>query len=342
MKKSKCIDCNKEISYGAKRCRSCTNKYLHKTGIFNFRGKNNPNFRNSEHCNNHCKDCGKKISFYAERCKSCSHKGSLNLQYVEKIKFNCANCGKEVLDYFNYAKNKEFHFCSCECFKVWSKIGLKKFSGSGNPFFNHKHTQETRKLISEKTKIRLSNPLNHPCYIDGRSGTNVYVNFTKELKLRIRTRDNFQCQCCGTTEEDHKKKYGSVLDVHHINHNTEDSRECNLVSLCKKCHSKTMGKNDLLIVELLLKVRRDMESEFINVKEKHLKEVLELQSRKLVGKVCKRLELFGGSPELAKKDIKELVYESFRETSDLLYTYGLGVEAVRQFNFVKGEAPVTQ
>lgn len=45
-----------------------------------------------------------------------------------------------------------------------SKSMKGKFDGEKNPFFGMKHTDETKKIISEKAKERLSNPENNPFY----------------------------------------------------------------------------------------------------------------------------------------------------------------------------------
>mgnify|MGYP001567159277 CR=1 FL=1 len=76
---------------------------------------------------------------------------------------------------------------------------------------------------------------------------------------------------------------------------------------------------------------------FLKIKEEDLKELFDFQARTLVGKVCKRIELFGSNSELIKRDSKELIYEAFRDLSSLVYTYGKGVDAVTQFQFKKRE-----
>lgn len=47
------------------------------------------------------------------------------------------------------------------------------------------------------------------------------------------------------------------------------------------------------------------------------KVVLELESRKLVGKLCKRFEI-SDDKEIIKKECKELIYEFSRDIVDLL------------------------
>jgi hypothetical protein len=55
--------------------------------------------------------------------------------------------------------------------------------------------------------------------------------FTDELKLRIRQRDNFICQVCNKTN--------CKLHIHHIDYNKKNNKENNLIALCESCHYKT-------------------------------------------------------------------------------------------------------
>lgn len=66
-------------------------------------------------------------------------------------------------------------------------------------------------------------------------------------------RDSYSCQRCGMTDEEHRKKYGRSIEVHHIsrresfrddsgNINWEKANQLsNLISLCKQCHAKLEG-----------------------------------------------------------------------------------------------------
>lgn len=95
------------------------------------------------------------------------------------------------------------------------------------------------RIKSEMEKQNISNGLKglmvgnkNPAYIDGNSisgGEKYNYNFTKELKTKIRKRDNFVCQIC--------KKNGWC--VHHIDYNKLNNNELNLISLCNICHGKT-------------------------------------------------------------------------------------------------------
>ena len=64
----------------------------------------------------------------------------------------------------------------------------------------------------------------------------------------------------------------------------------------------------------------------------YLNQVLSKESAKLVGKICKRFEILEDK-ETLKKEVKELIYESTRETVDIFDSYAKGLE-VSYFQFV--------
>lgn len=57
------------------------------------------------------------------------------------------------------------------------------------------------------------------------------------LKDRIRARDGYKCRQCGMTQEEHKKRFGRILNVHR-----KDERYGyyfrNCITLCQPCHYK--------------------------------------------------------------------------------------------------------
>lgn len=67
------------------------------------------------------------------------------------------------------------------------------------------------------------------------------------LRKRALKADDYQCQGCGTSEEDHRKEHGVGLHVHHIRPVTEFDEPAdadtvdNLVPLCRDCHPKWEG-----------------------------------------------------------------------------------------------------
>ncbi len=73
----------------------------------------------------------------------------------------------------------------------------------------------------------------------------LYPDNWKELALAVKNSQNWRCQCCG------KKCYkpgerpegltrsewtGDILQVHHRNHDPQDNRLSNLMSVCAACH----------------------------------------------------------------------------------------------------------
>lgn len=70
---------------------------------------------------------------------------------------------------------------------------------------------------------------------------------------------------------------------------------------------------------------------FLYLQENDLEEVIKLQSKKTVGKVLKRFEIHDNHKVL-KDEIRELLYESFRDLRDLISATGTGLK-VTQFEF---------
>jgi hypothetical protein len=102
---------------------------------------------------------------------------------------------------------------------------------------NNPNYEQTNKIISETLKRKyLNGELTSSFYIDGRyvndpnSAYNLYnKEFTEELKLEVRKRDNWTCKKCN-------KKRSTCC--HHINENKKDNRIENLITLCNSCHAK--------------------------------------------------------------------------------------------------------
>ena len=69
--------------------------------------------------------------------------------------------------------------------------------------------------------------------------------------------------------------------------------------------------------------------------KEQLDEVMSFCSKKIVGKVLKRLEIHNNIAVL-KNEIRELLYESYRDTADLIYASGKGL-GLTQFNFNNSE-----
>jgi hypothetical protein len=126
-----------------------------------------------------------------------------------------------------------------------------KHSGSLNPMYGKvgwnkgKHlSDEVRLKISKnnlgkhhspKSEFKKGNTLfvgeKNPAWRGGISFEPYCQKFNKELKEKIRERDERVCQLCGIKEN------GKKLDVHHVHYDKENC-EPDLVALCRNCHVK--------------------------------------------------------------------------------------------------------
>jgi len=128
------------------------------------------------------------------------------------------------------------------------RIGLSN-KGKGGFKKGHKVTKQTiihcRNLGLNNKGKKFSNEINkkkgHPREKNP-SWKGGVVLFEKELRERIRERDNCTCQICG------KIKTKRKLNVHHIDYNKKNSRENNLITLCDKCHNNTQKNRELWII----------------------------------------------------------------------------------------------
>jgi hypothetical protein len=83
---------------------------------------------------------------------------------------------------------------------------------------------------------------NNPNFNNWSSYKNYGKDFSLRLKAIIRKRDNFRCQECGLEEKDCVKQFKEKLNIHHIDYNKKNNIPENLISLCRRCHSKTNYK----------------------------------------------------------------------------------------------------
>jgi len=216
--------------------------------------------RNRTYC---CLDCGNKISensalYGCGRCKSCARK-------THKKVYCCQDCGNLISNFTALRGNGR-------CFQCYnkSKRGKKlnrNFTGKNNP--NYKHGKLLKNYFCKcgnlvslhngvygsrtcmscrtkdtwncgKFKNRNFKGENNPNYKGGLSNLPYPSSFNDKLKLKIRERDNFTCQCCRL-----KEKYNfRNLDIHHIDYNKENCKETNLITLCQICNVKANSERD--------------------------------------------------------------------------------------------------
>ena len=85
---------------------------------------------------------------------------------------------------------------------------------------------------------------NNPNYKHGLGHLPYSKKYTKELRRAIRKRDNYKCQYCGMTQEEHLQIWGRKIEIHHINYNKQNCKENNLITLCKLCNMKANSNRD--------------------------------------------------------------------------------------------------
>lgn len=138
----------------------------------------------------------------------------------------------------NPFKGKKHNLASREKIRL-SRIGKSSWNkGKKRPPFSkewRKKMSDTHKKIGTRPPIRKGNK--HHNWKGGIGRLPYPFVFGKELKLRIRQRDNFICQLCGKTEKQELKEIKRALCVNHIDFNKDNCDPKNLNTLCCACNS---------------------------------------------------------------------------------------------------------
>jgi hypothetical protein len=186
-------------------------------------------------------------------------------------KLTCYRCGKEFITNKN-TRGTIFKksFCNQECYIEYIKESnqLKGIQIKGPKNFSQEFIEESRKRMigntyrlgtkltnEHKEKISKANR-GEKCHL-WKGGISREIKeygylFNRQLKEKIRVRDNFKCQICGIPELELNYR----LSVHHIDYNKKNMNIDNLISLCKSCHNKTNIKREYY-QELLQKGKSD-------------------------------------------------------------------------------------
>lgn len=188
--------------------------------------------------NNKCMDCDKLISNTAIRCRSCASKeriiknGNPNLGKkhpgLNKDKNNGSyKDGRTLKQYFCECGNEITYHC------IYCGKGRCASCSMKEKMKNSKMIQIAKNNLPENTKGE-----NNGNWRGGISKLPYSFEFTEELKEKIRNRDNYTCQNCEMTEEEHVIVYGLNLTIHHIDYNKENCRKNNLITLCNPCNGR--------------------------------------------------------------------------------------------------------
>lgn len=136
--------------------------------------------------------------------------------------FSKKNKGKTYEEIYGCKKSKE----------IKEKLSLKLTGRKG-----WKPTSSQKIMHSIKMRGKNSREKNY-FWNGGIYKSSYPKEFDGLLKLKIRERDYFTCQECCTNED----ILGYKLHIHHIDFNKKNCNMENLISLCRKCHSKTQYK----------------------------------------------------------------------------------------------------
>lgn len=234
---SDCEFCGESFSHnkGIER-RFCSknhfNQYLNtEEGRQRMEKSSNPNWKGGKRKEFECRYCGSSYSEWEYReertnfCKeSCYYawreeniRGENHPHWSGTTDFTCEQCGKKIEMSKLQAKNRRF--CSLSCYGDWISENL---TGEVHP----KWKPDT---VSDYGS-----------------------SWSKSFQDSIRKRDDFECQVCGTKQDNLPRK----LDVHHIipfskfgveNHEEANSPD-NLISLCRGCHMKVESEPSLIKV----------------------------------------------------------------------------------------------
>ena len=163
-------------------------------------------------------------------------------------KVRCQICGGDFVSLFpahlkKHGINKEIYELMFPGCPIWSDELHKKRSASATRVNTGRELSDESKrkisssllghLDSEETRFRKhASHLGLPTAADQGKGTNKYGSgFTTFVKRRVLIRDNYCCQefdCPGTS---------SNLTIHHLDFEQKNNDMCNLITLCKSCHT---------------------------------------------------------------------------------------------------------
>ena len=204
-------------------------KYLKKYNIKSrkFEGKTTKKY--------YCKICKAEITYHTALygsglCGSCSGKNKVfTTEHKQNIKINHADVSGKNNHFFKDGRTLKNNKCVI-CEKNvkdyrWRTCSIK-----------------CRKIDVKNRKVY--NLENNPNWQNGIGKLPYSFDFTEKLKEQIRKRDNFECQNCHMTEEEHLIVYGRALAIHHIDYNKKNSNENNLISLCIACNFRANYNRD--------------------------------------------------------------------------------------------------
>lgn len=133
-------------------------------------------------------------------------------------------------------------------------INRGSLAGKNNPNYGKKHSQETKEKIRQKrkggklseehkAKIKQNTPSGKESP-HWQGGIAPYpAQWNGEIRDIVRERDKYVCRMCGM-KQSVLNGCNKKLDVHHIDYDRNNLDPENLITLCRRCHSKTNYNRD--------------------------------------------------------------------------------------------------
>lgn len=158
-----------------------------------------------------CEECGDEYEVKPSEVNGtrfCSRDCLHENRSVEPDQIDCAECGS-TFERKPYQIKGDHAFCTDSCYRSWLS---DRHSGDGNPMHVHGNR------------------------------THFYGENWLPKRRETLARDEYSCQACGMTRDEHYGEYGRDLEVHHkvpIRTFTEPEDAnylLNLVTLCTSCH----------------------------------------------------------------------------------------------------------
>jgi len=183
---------------------------------------------------NKCPKCDNLKGKSAKLCFRCEYKTRKGIpSKLKGIKIaenncKCIQCGKLFHKCKAEIKRGQGKFCSKKCFGISKKVN-RPCVDCGIQVSNTHY-----KRCSSCARKRELNPN----WVGGISRLPYHIDFDENLKESIRKRDNYECQLCYMTEEEHIVVLGRKLAVHHIDYDKSNSAPKNLLTLCNQCNSR--------------------------------------------------------------------------------------------------------
>jgi len=171
---------------------------------------------------------GKKLSEEHKRKISEIHKG---MKHTEEAKKKIGNASRGRIPWC--AGTKGICKPNSGSFKKGEHKSIKTEFKKG----------EIRPSMFKKGEVQQKGE-NHYNWKGGISENPYPKEFNAELKLKIRTRDNFICCLCGRTEREELEELNRVLSVNHKDFDKNNCKEENLNTLCIRCNVKINRERD--------------------------------------------------------------------------------------------------